>query len=134
MRASLYEKPAPFVRKPLARHRCLRRQQQSCRPPLVSGFLDEGENPFAKDPPNADFIRPVDGEAVDYAVELTRPMLAGGELSYNGRGVGDIEIPSLVSCDTGEHVFIDNALDEWCAQFKNRMQLQMECVDEPLVY
>ena len=110
------------------------REAGSIRTEEFLAFWDEGENPFAKDPPNAGFIRPVDGEAVDYAVELTRPMLSGGELSYNGRGVGDIEIPSLVSCDTAEHVFIDNALDEWCAQFKNRMQLQMECVDEPFVY
>jgi hypothetical protein len=71
---------------------------------------DEGENSFADDPPNADFTCTVDGEVVNYVVELTMPELAGDELTYVVEGIGDINLPDPAeTCSGTANLFIDDA-------------------------
>ncbi len=81
---------------------------------------DEGENSFADDPPNADFTCTVDGEVVNYVVELQKPALAVPYVSegcdsgicvldYDITFVGPdaVEVGSEVRCDGPTHLFID---------------------------
>ena len=81
---------------------------------------DEGENSFADDPPNADFTCTIDGEVVNYVVELQNPTLAvpyvsegcdsgGCVLSYDITFIGpDADGASgEVRCDSTAHLFID---------------------------
>ena len=64
---------------------------------------EEGGNSFADDPPNADFTCSVDGEVVNYIVELTSPSMAGDDLSYSVAAVGDTVLPETqISCERGE--------------------------------
>ena len=76
----------------------------------TEGFLtlwDEGET-FAEDPPNADFTCTVDGEVVNYVVELTSPAMPGDDLSYSAAAVGDTVLPeTVVACEADSHLFID---------------------------
>ena len=67
----------------------------------------EGENSFADDPPNADFTCTVDGEVVNYVVELTRPELVGDELTYDIALIGNDEPLAGVRCDGPAHLFMD---------------------------
>ena len=77
---------------------------------------DEGENSFADDPPNADFTCTVDGEVVNYVVELTVPELVGNELSYRARTIGDAASSTRAGTCTGPaHLFIDNTFVAGCA-------------------
>ena len=70
---------------------------------------DEGE-PFAEDPPNADFTCTVDSEVVNYVVELTSPSLVGGDLSYDVSFLGGAALHLLpVTCEADANVFIDGA-------------------------
>ena len=69
---------------------------------------DEGET-FAEDPPNADFTCTVDGEVVNYVVELTSPSMSGDDLSYSAAAVGDTVLPETqITCEAESHLFIDS--------------------------
>ena len=69
---------------------------------------DEGGT-FADDPPNADFTCTVDGEVVNYVVELTSPAMPGDDLSYSAAAVGDTVLPETpISCEAESHMFIDS--------------------------
>lgn len=81
---------------------------------------DEGENSFADNPPNADFTCTVDGEVVNYAVELQNPreQITGCNwevcvpyylLIYDITFIGpDAAEPSGdFECDGPGHLFID---------------------------
>ena len=79
----------------------------------------EGENSFADDPPNADFTCTVDGEVVNYVVELQNPTLAvpyvseGCDsgicvLNYDITFIGpDAAEGRRIECDDPAHLFID---------------------------
>ena len=68
---------------------------------------DEGGT-FAEDLPNADFTCTVDGEVVNFVVELASPSMAGDDLSYAVTAVPDTVLPgSIVTCDAETHLFID---------------------------
>jgi hypothetical protein len=70
---------------------------------------DEGET-FANDPPNADFTCTVDGEVINYVIELTMPELTGDELTYVVEGIGDTNLPGTAeTCSGTAHVFIDGS-------------------------
>ncbi|MCX8214655.1 MAG: hypothetical protein OTJ97_09190, partial [SAR202 cluster bacterium] len=69
---------------------------------------DEGENSFASDPPNASFTCTVDGEVVNFVVELTSPSMPGGDLSYSVNAVGEQSLPQAqITCGGDSHLFID---------------------------
>lgn len=81
---------------------------------------DEGEDSYADDPPNADFTCTVDGEVVNYLVELQNPALlvpyvsegcdsGGCVLSYDITFIGPnlVEAASEIECDGPAHLFID---------------------------
>ena len=72
----------------------------------------EGEDSFAGDPPNGEFTCTVDGEVVDYAVELNRPRLDGGDLVYDVEFLGDSSLPvgTPANCTTEASLFIDPRL------------------------
>ena len=65
------------------------------------------EGSMANDPPNADFTCTVDGEVVNYVVELTSARLDGDELTYGARVIGDAEVVSEITCDEA-HLFVDD--------------------------
>jgi hypothetical protein len=107
---------------------------------------DEGENSFADDPPNADFTCTVNGEVVNYVVELQNPILpvpyiSGGcssvacVLTYDVSfiGVNAVAESDAISCDGVPHLFIDAAFD-WCPTDMNEMQLGQECIYLPTMY
>jgi hypothetical protein len=82
-------------------------------------FWDEGENSFANDPPNADFTCTIDGEVVNYVVELETPFSVGVcgpnevrtcTLSYGVTFVGSDagEAVDDFRCDGAAHLFIDD--------------------------
>ncbi len=88
----------------------------------------EGEDSFADDPPNADFTCTVDGEVVNYFVELQNPTLlvpyvAEGcdpgicVLSYDITFIGSdvVEPADEFRCDGAAHLFIDNTAWDWFA-------------------
>ncbi|MEO2167078.1 MAG: hypothetical protein ABGY42_02970, partial [bacterium] len=80
---------------------------------------DAGTNSFADDPPNADFTCEVANETVNYVVELTDPVLDGGDLSYAVSRVpgGDASsAPLSVECSGSAHLFIDG-LEAWLSGF-----------------
>ena len=80
---------------------------------------DEGET-FADDPPNADFTCTVDGEVVNYVVELTSPGMAGEDLSYSVNAVGDTVLPETqITCEAESHLFIEAsyACGFWCRRW-----------------
>ena len=68
-----------------------------------------GPDSFASEPPNADFSCEVGGEVVNYFVELTNPVLSGGDLSYTVSFIGGGSSPGVTQCDHDAHLFIDNA-------------------------
>ena len=68
-----------------------------------------GPDPFSLEPPNADFSCEVGGEVVNYFVELTNPVLLGGDLSYTISFIGGGSSPGVTQCDHDAHLFIDNA-------------------------
>ena len=71
---------------------------------------DAGTDSFANHPPHAEFTCEVDGKVRNYVVELTEPLLAGGELSYAVSLVptanGPFDAGSL-TCDGEAHLFIN---------------------------
>ena len=68
---------------------------------------DEGE-PFADDPPNADFTCTVDSEVVNFVVELTAPSMAGEDLSYAATHVGyPFVLDGTITCEADSHLFLD---------------------------
>ena len=80
----------------------------------------EGENSFADDPPNADFTCTVNGEAVNYVVELQNPALlvlyvsegcdsGGCVLIYDITLIGSsvVDAGRRIECDDPAHLFID---------------------------
>ena len=80
---------------------------------------DEGENFFTDDPPNADFTCTVDGEVVNYVVELQTPFSVGVcgpnevrtcTLSYGVKFVGSdaAEPGDDFRCDGAANLFIDD--------------------------
>ena len=86
----------------------------------------EDENSFADDPPNADFTCTVEGEVVNYFVELQNPTLlvpyvsegcdsGGCVLSYDITFIGPdaVEVGGEVECDNlvggAAHLFIDGS-------------------------
>jgi hypothetical protein len=79
---------------------------------------DESENSFADDPPTAEFTCTVDGEVVNYALELTAAyyeslcfVSAGCAifpiLDYDVRVIGDVALPTALTCAADAHLFID---------------------------
>jgi hypothetical protein len=68
-----------------------------------------GSDSFASEPPNADFSCEVGGEVVNYFVELTNPVLSGGDLSYTVSFIGGGPAAGVAQCDHDAHLFIDNA-------------------------
>ena len=88
---------------------------------------DEGENSFADDPPNADFTCTIDGEVVNYVVELQNPTLAvpyvsegcdsgGCVLNYDITFFGPKAVAAggEVRCDGAAHLFIDDDESSAC--------------------
>ena len=63
-------------------------------------YWDEGENSFAEDPPNGDFTCTIDGDAVNYVVELTSPSMVGGDLSYSVNAVSEPLPQSQITCES----------------------------------
>ena len=109
----------------------------------------EGENSFADDPPNADFTCTVDGEVVNYVVELQNPTLAvpyvseGCDsgvciLSYDITFIGPDAgaVGSEIECDSSAHLFLDDfALEVVCASLgPNKMELFESCITEPNMF
>jgi hypothetical protein len=68
-----------------------------------------GPDSFASEPPNADFSCEVGGEVVNYFVELTNPVLLGGDLSYTISFIGGGSAAGVAQCDADAHLFIDAA-------------------------
>ena len=81
---------------------------------------DEGENSFADDSPNADFTCTIDGEVVNYVVELAAPFynpclfvsscpsifpLVDYGITFIGPDA--VEAGDFVECDGTAHLFID---------------------------
>ena len=58
-------------------------------------------------PPNADLTCEVDGEVVNFVVELTDPLLDGAELSYTVALPSPAELAGRVACSAKVHLFID---------------------------
>ena len=80
---------------------------------------DEGAGSFADNPPNADFTCEVDGEVVNYVVELTSPSIAGDDLSYSVNAVGDTVLPqTMITCESDSHLFLDGG--GWCPSSGNK--------------
>ena len=80
------------------------------------GLWDEGGT-FADNPPNADITCTVDGEAVNYVVELTSPFLCNtddcpvDELSYSAAAVGDTVLPETpIACEGEANLFVDSCV------------------------
>ena len=70
---------------------------------------DEGDNPFSEDPPNADFTCTVEGEVVNFVVELSSPRMTGADLVYAAKHVGDsFVLDSTITCEADSLLFIDN--------------------------
>jgi hypothetical protein len=74
---------------------------------------DEGE-PFADDPPNADFTCEIETdsgmEVVNYVVELTSPSMAGDDLSYSVSAVDGAVLPETpIACEADSHLFVDSS-------------------------
>ena len=67
----------------------------------------QGDDSFADDPPNADLACTVNGEVVNYVVELMSPELIGDELTYEIQVLGGVEPPLEMVCDNPAHLFID---------------------------
>ena len=99
---------------------------------------DEGENSFADDPPNADFTCTIDGEVVNYVVELTKPELNERELTYAVQAVGSMAQPAGLACDGTAHLFIDgereDSVADWCAQYVNKLQLFERCFEDAVMF
>ena len=71
---------------------------------------DEGDNSFSEDAPNADFTCTVDGKVVNFVVELSSPIMPGGDLSYTVKAVGDTVLPQTqMACEGETHLFVDTA-------------------------
>ena len=71
---------------------------------------DEGDNSFSEDAPNADFTCTVDGKVVNFVVELSSPIMPGGDLSYTVKAVGDTVLPQTqMACEGETHLFVDSA-------------------------
>ena len=77
-------------------------------------FAEEGANSFAEDPPDADFTCEVEGEVVNYVVELTSPLICitdecpVDELAYSAAAVGDTVLPETpIACEGEANLFID---------------------------
>lgn len=101
-------------------------------------YWDEGEDSFADDPPNADLACTVNGEAVNYVVELQSPTLlvpyvAEGcdsgacVLIYDTVLIGPDELGpgSEIECDGPGHLFIDEALN--CPVIADVIQIFESC-------
>ena len=74
---------------------------------------DEGDNSFSEDPPNADFTCMVDGEVVNFVVELSSPNMPGDDLSYTVKAVGDTVLPETpIACEAGSHLFVDSGFQQ----------------------
>ncbi|MCP4906402.1 MAG: hypothetical protein GY910_15615 [bacterium] len=73
---------------------------------FISGW-GAGADSFASEPPNADLSCEVNGEVMNYIVELTDPVLFGGDLSYTVSFIGGGPAPGVTLCDTDAHLFID---------------------------
>ena len=70
---------------------------------------DEGDNPFSEDAPNADFTCTVDGEVVNFIVELSSPRMTGADLVYAAKHVGDpFVVDETITCEADSHLFIDD--------------------------
>ena len=80
----------------------------------------EGEDSFTENPPNADFTCTVDGEIVNYVVELTSPRLDGDELTYGALAIGATASPGAAASCTNAHLFIDGARGWECREGKCR--------------
>ena len=70
---------------------------------------DEGDNPFSEEAPNADFTCTVDGEVVNFIVELSSPRMTGADLVYAAKHVGDpFVVDETITCEAESHLFIDD--------------------------
>jgi len=71
-----------------------------------------GQDSFAEDPPNADFTCTVDGDVVNYALELTSPRLEGNDLLYSVTFLGDVRPDTTTTqCTTEASLFVDNFVE-----------------------
>ena len=98
-----------------------RTYREAAQVPTVEfiALWDEGE-PFAEDPPNADFTCTVDSEVVNFVVELTSPSMPGDDLSYSVNAVGDTVLPETqITCEAESNLFIDfyRGSIEYCEEF-----------------
>ena len=75
---------------------------------------EAGDDSFADDPPNADLTCTVDGEVVNYFVEVRSPRLDGDDLIYEVRALDGSSAPiEPVACSDTAHLFIDS-LEDYC--------------------
>lgn len=101
-------------------------------------YWDEGEDSFADDPPNADLACTVDGEVVNYVVELQSPTLlvpylregcdsGACVLIYEIAVIGSETVAAgrEIECDGAGHLFIDEALN--CPAISNVIQIFEQC-------
>ena len=108
---------------------------------------DEGENSFADNPPNADFTCTVDGEVVNYVVELQNPteVITGCNsevcipyylLYYDITFAGPdaVEASNDFECDGAAHLFIDGIFsdvsgggDYTCDQVHQMIEIFEDC-------
>ena len=71
-----------------------------------------GQDSFADDPPNAEFTCTVDGDVVNYALELTSPSLEGNDLLYSVTFLGDVRPDTTTTrCTTEASLFVDNFVE-----------------------
>ena len=74
---------------------------------FISRLWDDGDDSFGDNPPNAEFTCTIDGEPVNYAVELASPRLEGGDLTYSARAIGEGAPLSQASCESDSQLFLD---------------------------
>ena len=95
-----------------------------------------GDDSFSVDPPNADLACTVNGQVVNYVVELSSPSMVGDDLSYAATHVGyPFVLSGTIACDGGAYLFIDSifgkAWDDMKAAWafcKSSTLLEVGCV------
>ena len=100
---------------------------------FVRGW-DEGRRPFSETPPNAALSCNAGGQPVDLFLQLTSPRLEGDDLSYVVKRIGSEALPQNLECD-GTYLFIDNVIvDQWCEDYRNKLDLFRQCIDDAVMF
>ena len=100
---------------------------------FVRGW-DEGRRPFSETPPNAALSCNAAGQPVNLFLQLTSPRLEGDDLSYVVKGIGSDALPENLECD-GTYLFIDNVIvDQWCEDYRNKLDLFRECIEDAVMF